>query len=453
MRHIYNLIQWTRFAASAPARLLKRWTHHDLWREEYRQLIGDYDSKVKHAVTNRHVLLLHAVTPDQVNLCTHLIAVLEARVPNLKMIISTSSAAGLAELQAKLPSHVIKIYEPADRPEFVMRALKTLHPRGIVLLAPNLRPNFLWRAGEMHLPVFLVNAVPSERACRRFRSFGSLFRPLFSEVHAAACQNDADANRLVELGCRPEAVHVVGNLKFEAAKIDEHRPLDVPTLLHQLGVTPEEPVLLGAGTHSGEEAVLAEVFVRLKKRFPRLFLVLVPRQFERGKEVGRALESSGVSFAYRKDITSQSRFKERQIDCLVVNTDGELRNFYRSATIVFLGKSLTVEGGQDPVEPGALARPLVFGPNMQDFAPIAQALVERGGAMRVRSASDLETVLGELLADPARAANLGRNAQTTIREGHGGVERVVALIISRLKSSVYMADLSEPGVPEGESNP
>jgi 3-deoxy-D-manno-octulosonic-acid transferase len=83
----------------------------------------------------------------------------------------------------------------------------------------------------------------------------------------------------------------VGNLKFDAAKLDERRLLDVPALLRQLHVPPGARLLVGGSTHAGEEAILADVYVRLRRTFPDLFLVLVPRHFERGKEVGKQLAS------------------------------------------------------------------------------------------------------------------------------------------------------------------
>ena len=48
---------------------------------------------------------------------------------------------------------------------------------------------------------------------------------------------------------------------------------------------------------------------------------------------------------------------EGKAECLLVNTTGELRFFYEHATVVFVGKSLTAVGGQNPIEPGAVGGP------------------------------------------------------------------------------------------------
>src|SRR5204863_7036998 len=136
-------------------------------------------------------------------------------------------------------------------------------------------PNFIWRATEMAIPVFLVNARLSDRSYRNYKRFGFIFRPLFASFAGVGAQNEADAARLRELGCRPEAIHIIGGLKFDAAHLETQMNLNVPGMLHQLGVPADARILLGASTHPGEEAILADVFLRLKKQFPDLFLVVV----------------------------------------------------------------------------------------------------------------------------------------------------------------------------------
>jgi 3-deoxy-D-manno-octulosonic-acid transferase len=181
----------------------------------------------------------------------------------------------------------------------------------------------------------------------------------------------------------------------------------------------------------------------LRTRFPDLFLVLVPRHFERGQEVARELRSRGLRFAFRSELMSHSQFEPGEIDCLLVNTTGELKYFYEYATVIFVGKSLTAEGGQNPIEPGALGKPMVFGPNMQNFAEIARSFLNQQGALQARDAAELEKSLAELLADQPRRDALGRNALIVVRQNLGAVDRTVDMIVKHLdKSEHYVAPRS-----------
>lgn len=431
MRWIYNILFTGFFLASAPYYFLKMWRRGN-WRRGFRQRFGHYDTKIKQAVTNRHVLWLHAVSVGEVNICTQLIRALEPRVPNLKIVVSTTTSTGFGELQKKLPSHIEKIYYPIDRLKAVQRALKALHPEAVVLVEAEIWPNFLWKLRDRRIPCFLVNARLSDRSYRGYKLFGWLFRSIFASFKGVGVQNETDAARLRRLGCRPEAIHIVGNLKFDAVTVAERPIVDLHVLLRQLGVPENARILIGGSTHAGEEGLLAEIFLRLREKFPDLFLIIVPRHFERGKEVGKDLEARKVRFAYRTEIGADTQFKPGQVDCLLVNTTGELRYFYHCASVIFVGKSLAATGGQNPIEPGAIGKAMVFGPNMQNFQAIASAFVKGNGAVQVQDAGHLERVLAELLADEARRAELGRNALKVVRENQGAIDRTVEMVVKHL---------------------
>jgi len=439
VRTAYNILFTLGFLLSSPY-YFWRMCRRGHWTEGFAQRFGWHDSKLKQAITNRQVIWLHAVSVGEVNVCTQLIRGLEPRLPNVKFVLSTTTTTGMGELKKKLPTHISKIYYPIDLRHSVSRALTTLQPEAVVLVEAEIWPNFIWCASARGIPLFLVNARLSERSYRGYKRLGFLFRPLFAAFAGVGAQNETDAARLRELGCRPEAVRVVGSLKFDAARLDERLPVDVPGLLRQLAVRNGAPVLVGGSTHPGEEGILADVFLKLRARFPDLFLVLVPRHFERSREVARELTARGLRFVYRTDMTSRRASNDGPVDCLLVNTTGELKYFYEHATVIFVGKSLTAAGGQNPIEPGALGKPMVFGPNMQNFAEIARSFLARDGAVQVRDAAELETALAQLLADPARRERLGRNALQVVRENLGAIERTVDMIVEHLRDrDIYIA--------------
>jgi 3-deoxy-D-manno-octulosonic-acid transferase len=434
VRTHYNILFTVGFILSSPYYFM-RMRRRGNWQKGFAERFGKYDANLKQAITNRYTLWMHAVSVGEVNACTHLIRALEQRLPNLKVVVSTTTTTGMGELRRKLPTHISKIYYPLDRRHYVIRALSTIRPEAIVLVEAEIWPNFLWRARDQGIPVFLVNARLSDRSYRGYKRFGLLFKPLFRSLTGVGAQNEADAAKLRTLGCRPEAIRVVGSLKYDAAKLDERRLLDVPALLRQVGVKPGAQLLLGGSTHAGEEAILAEQFRRLRSRFPDLFLVLVPRHFERSREVGSELEARGLRYAYRSEIMAQTQFEPGKIECLIVNTTGELKYFYEHATIIFVGKSLAAQGGQNPIEPGALGKAMVFGPHMQNFAEVAREFVEQKGAVQVRDAAELERVLAELLADESRREQLGRNALKVVHENLGAIDRTVDMIVKHLAIS------------------
>jgi 3-deoxy-D-manno-octulosonic-acid transferase len=439
VRTLYNILFTVCFALSAPY-YFWRMRRRGNWRPGFRERFARYHSELKQALTNRHTVWIHAVSVGEVNLCTQLIRALEPRAPNVKFVVSTTTTTGMAELRRRLPRHISKIYYPVDRRKFVARALAVINPQAIVLVEAEIWPNFLWRAQQIRVPVFLANARISNKSFRGYKRFGFLFRPLFASFAGVGAQNEEDAARLREVGCRPEAVRVVGNLKFDAAKLDERHTLDVPSMLRQLGVSADAQILVAGSTHDGEEIILAEIARRLRARFPKLFLVLVPRHFERYRELGRKLRELKVKLVYRSEISKATQFGEGDVECLLVNTTGELRFFYECATVVFVGKSLTAMGGQNPIEPGALGKAMVFGPNMQNFADVTRSFLANNAAVSVRNPEQLEDALRGLLANENQRTELGKNALKVVRENLGAVERTVEMILEQLKPrGIYIA--------------
>src|SRR5260221_5714542 len=141
------------------------------WLHGFGQRFGRFSSKIKQAVTNRHVLWIHAVSVGEVSISTQLIKALEPRAPNLKIVVSTTTSTGMGELERKLPSHILKIYYPIDGRKPTLRAIKHIHPDAFVLLEGEIWPNFLWRAHRERITVFLVNARLSVRSYRSYKRF------------------------------------------------------------------------------------------------------------------------------------------------------------------------------------------------------------------------------------------------------------------------------------------
>src|SRR4030095_10718359 len=237
---------------------------------------------------------------------------------------------------------------------------------------------------------------------------------------------------LIALGCRPETVHVVGSLKFESPRDLDERTLDVPRLLRHAGMPEGARVILGGSTHEGEEAILAEIFRRLRKDHPDLYLILVPRHFERSKSVGSQLDRQGLRYIYRSEINFTVEPTPGSTEGLVVNSTGELRHFYPHASLVFMGKSLEGRGGQNPIEPAAAGRAILFGPHMQNFPDIVTRFLEAHAAVQVADARELERQLDALLRDGPRRETLGRNALRVVEANRGALERTVNVVLHTL---------------------
>jgi 3-deoxy-D-manno-octulosonic-acid transferase len=441
MRWLYNILFLLFFLFASPYYFF-RLCRRGCWRKGFRQRLGDFDKDVQQSLTNRHVVWVHAARVGQTNVCVALVNALHERMPNAKILVSTTAVAAMAQLRERLPARVGKIYYPIDLDKYVFLALHAIHPNAVILIESGIWPNFIWRARASHIPLFLVDTRLSNRSYRRYKRFGFLFRDLFGAFCEVGAQTETCAAALRQVGCRPEAVHVLGDLRFDAAQANPVSGPDARELLARLGAGDDALVWVAGGTYPGEERILAAQFLRLRRRFPNLLLVLVPRHVERARAIGRDLGNRGLKLVFRTEIASATALPPGSPECLLVDAPGEFMSFCSCAAVVFLGKSLAAHGGQNPIEPAALGKAIVFGPNMEDFSDAGRLLVGGGGATQVRDAAELERAMEALLADAGRREQLGAAARRIVKENQGALARTVEMIAARLaERGVYVAPL------------
>jgi 3-deoxy-D-manno-octulosonic-acid transferase len=238
-------------------------------------------------------------------------------------------------------------------------------------------------------------------------------------------QEPEDAERWVALGIPRDRIHHVGSIKYDATdvRLNPHLPLQV---LRTFGLNGDRPILFGGSTHAGEEEILGEIFQRLRSDFPAFTLIIAPRHVERAGEIRRRLERLGLKIGLRSQAGAAGY---SQPDCILLDTTGELQHWYAVATIVFVGKSLTSRGGQNPVEPILAGKPVLFGPHMENFSTLAQALVANNAGVQVRDPNSLQQQIAWLLRDREAALQLVANAQAVLARHRGATERTAAIVM------------------------
>jgi 3-deoxy-D-manno-octulosonic-acid transferase len=156
-----------------------------------------------------------------------------------------------------------------------------------------------------------------------------------------------------------------------------------------------------------------------------LRLFIAPRHVERLREIRAQFDALPLRVALASEVAIS---RESDADCIVLDTTGDLHRWYAIATIVFMGKSLTAHGGQNPVEPIIAGKPVVFGPHMENFATLAKALVLKKGAIQVSDMDSLELAIAELLRDSEARKRLVQRAREVLSEHQGATARAAALI-------------------------
>jgi len=424
IRFFYNLFYPLGLIFFLPGQIMKLLRRGN-YRHKLGQRFGSYDSGVRTRLAAHRCTWIHAVSVGEVAVALKLCAKLRQFDPEFFCVLTTTTTTGFRVANAEANDQMEVLYSPLDFWPITRRAFALIRPVRIILVEAEVWPNLAAEARNRRVPLALVNARLSKRSEARFHRFRFLIAPTFRCLDAVCVQEEHDIERWVALGVARERIHHVGSIKYDPGDVKlPPPPLD---LLRTLGFDSSRPILFGGSTHPGEEEILAQIFQRLRADFPDLQLIVAPRHVERTNEVRSRLHQLGLTVALRSEPPVP------RADCLLLNTTGELQSWYGVATIVFMGKSLTARGGQNPVEPILAEKPVLFGPHMENFATLANALVVNGGAVQVEGPDTLAEKVAALLRDREAASVLVRNARGVIAKHTGATERTAAIVL-QLKS-------------------
>lgn len=424
VRFLYNLLFPLVLAALLPAFLL-RMVRRGNYRHKFGQRFGIYSRRVSDKLAGHRWTWVHAVSVGEVMIALKFVQALRQHFPDLRVVLSTTTSTGYRLAHRHKAAWLEPMYHPLDFPWVTARAFRTIRPERLILVEAEVWPNAVALARKRGIPRILVNARLSSRSEKRYRLVRWLSAPLFNCLDAICVQEPADIQRWVSLGVDPSKIRLTGSIKFDNLDAQSAPSRDFFPVLEAMGVPCTAPVLLGGSTFDGEELLLADLAASLREQFPDLLLILVPRHAERGKSVLQQLEKQG----HRATLRSGGAMDGRP-DILIVNTTGELRDWYACATVVFIGKSLaaSAHGGQNPAEAIVAGKPVIFGPKMQNFASLAHQLVAAGGAVQVDGPAALSEAVASLLRDPRRGDRMVAEAEKCLDVHRGATARTVEIL-------------------------
>ena len=424
IRFIYNLLWPFGLLFFLPGYLVKMFRRGG-YRRKFGQRLGIYGRDVRERLAQRKSTWLHAVSVGEVGIALKLANELRRLQPDLFCVLTTTTTTGFSFAVSNAPDWIEVMYNPLDFWPIMRRALSVIKPNKIVLIEAEIWPNLVAFAHARRLPIAVANARLSPRSEHRFRQFRTFVEPTFSLLDLVCVPERDDVNRWAALGIPGSRIRYTGSVKYDLGGREIVSEIRKSKIFHVDARDPNTLVSFGGSTHPGEEEALAQILLRLRKQFPSLSLFIAPRHVERVREIRKQLESLSLEVW----LTSEAAVRpDAKPDCILLDKTGELQAWYGIATVVFIGKSLTAHGGQNPVEAIFAGAPVIFGPHMENFGVLARSLAARNGAIQVSDRDQLEQTLEYLLSDPDARLRLIHNAEGVLAEHRGATARTAQLI-------------------------
>lgn len=418
VRFFYNLIFPFVLILMLPG-FAMRMIRRGNYRHKFGQRFAIYSARtlVRLRAVQGRAIWVHAVSVGEVLIALKFIRLVQQQT-QLPVVLSTTTSTGFTLANKHRSEHLEVIYHPVDFWWSVRRAMRLIRPRALVMVEAEVWPNLVAEAKALGAPAVIINARLSPRSEGRYRLIKPLSTPLFRMLDRVFAQDLSDIERLAGIGMPAEILDCTGSIKFdysEDSRVDSRRQ---QRILEAMGIQPIQPVLLAASTHAGEEKILAEILLRMRQQFPDLFLIIVPRHAERGAMIEQEVAALGLRVTRVGKSTGTA-----PADVLIADTTGEMRAWIEIADLVFVGKSLTSTGGQNPAEAVVAGKPVLFGPHMENFAAFVGLLKAFHGCTQVADAPALEAALRHLLTHPDDCTALRDRATRALEPHQGATQR------------------------------
>lgn len=432
---IYNLLLPVFFIVAFPAWLLKMWKRGG-YGTGLSERFGHF--RIEPSSEPRDVIYLHAVSVGEVFIALKLINQWIQREPDLKVVLAATTSTGHAVARENAPDAVRVIYSPLDFGCIVRAVMRRFQPRQLVLIEAEVWPNLVNTARRLGIPVAMVNARLSRRSEKRFMKYRAWVQPWFAMVDLVCVQHEGDAMRFENLGVPRCKIHVTGSIKFDPS--GGKKPCKRPgfqALLDDFALHGQNKrqVVLVASSHAGEEKLIAEA---LLESGSEALLVVAPRHAERREEVVTDLESSGFEVVLR---TRYHAPRDTAKACLVIDATGELCDWTAHADLVVIGKSWLAQGGQNPAEAIMAGVPVITGPDMGNFEPLASMLRDADAIVTLANASELAKAIKDLLGSGERVQEMTQRALGVLANHEKAVQKTIELL--HMNASVSGGNMQE----------
>lgn len=397
-------------------------------KESWRQQVGRLPESVKRTSKARSRVWIQTVSVGETVASAPILRELKALLPNVEIVVSTTTTTGQAMARKILKEADQIIYFPLDIRPFVRRSLSIVDPDVFVSVESEIWPNFLAAARKRKVPTLIVNGIVSDNTVRWGRRLRFVYRWALGNVSRLLMQSKADANRIIELGAASERVTVAGNCKFDQ-EADALSPEQVREIRERLGFATADRIIVAGSTNPGEDEQVLEAFSIARQSHSDLKLVIAPRQIERAAQIAEMAESLGFSCGQRSISGSLSGNQ----DVAILDTFGELAGTYGIADVAFVGGSLIPKGGHNILQPIAQGKPVLYGPYTFKSRDLVRLAESAGVGFAVRDAEDLGKQISGMLNDASRLADIRERADKMMADNRGASKRCAEAIVSVLR--------------------
>ncbi len=421
MIFIYNLLLVIAIVLFLPLIIFKVITDKNL-KIGLKDRLTIYPKSFKESIKNQQIIWIHASSVGEVNIAEILAKKIKKIYPNYKLLITTMTYTGfLNAIDKKIFNYALIV--PFDISFLINRFINLIKPKILLVTETEFWPNIFSQCFKTKVPIIVYNCRISDKSFKNYLKFRFFFKMFLKYPHYYICQNNITLERLIKLGVKKDKLILSGNIKFDF----EYEELDLEEVYKEFNLTNKKDkfIITCGSTHAPEEEKILSIFDKIDDSI----LILAPRHPNRTKEVEEIIKKYNFEYIKVSDENKKNNF-----NIVLIDKIGYLVKAYAISDLCFIGGSLTLRGGHNPIEAIYFKKPVISGRNVFNFAEIYNELYKNEGIIFVNDEHELLKAILKLKTDKEYSQKLIKNSYKVYEKNRGAIETTIKIINKILSS-------------------
>ncbi|AKL97924.1 3-deoxy-D-manno-octulosonic acid transferase [Endomicrobium proavitum] len=316
---------------------------------------------------------------------------------------------------------------PLDLYPLMLKAIKKINPEILIIVETELWVSMLYAAKKLNVKVVTVNGRMSEKSFKMYKKMRFFWKRFVGLIDIVFARSQDDAERFKVLSGGKTEIIVTGNIKYD-------RDFSANADRKDFGLKDEDFVFTAGSVRDGEEEFIAQAYKKAAAKSGNIKFFLAPRHLTRIGKVKNILEKNEIKYSLLSELNGALLPGFKSSNFIVVDTFGKLQSIYSVSDVCYVGGSLVDKGGQNPVEPAAYSKPVLFGKHMDNFKTESEILLRYKGAFTVLNADDIAYEINRFASDKDFLAKAGGNALAAVKSQKGAVGVTIQNLRQQLKN-------------------
>nr|WP_304353801.1 glycosyltransferase N-terminal domain-containing protein [Brachyspira innocens] len=363
---------------------------------------------------NKNAVWIHAVSVGEIVAVREIVFTLIERGYNI--YLSTTTVGGYDIARKNYGDKVELFYLTLDYPHMINKLINLISPEYVMIAEIEIWPTLIYSLHKKLIPLYMINGRIGKKELKGYKNFKFFFKPYFYMYTKILAQSNIDKENMITIGMPEGLITVTGNLKYDITYHADEKKID--ELENTIPVN--KFVITAGSTHAGEEELILKAIDKLNLK-DKVYIVIVPRDINRGEDIQKLAERLNY------DLPLYTDYEKSSEDGIIINTIGELLNWYKLSDLVIMGGTfMGTMGGHNILEAIYFKKAVIVGNYMYNFIEIYEYM--KDAVFTCKDKEKLSDIIQEAYENEELRNNLAEKAYNLLIQNNGASKKTLSII-------------------------